>query len=809
MVNPWPIDHGFDCLKRCEPVILATQDSNEDTTRMRAIDSIVFDVLGWDRALVETEKYCRGAGYADYVFQKDQTFLLVLEAKRAGESFLLPNRTYGNRPVSFDLIAEECIAADAAMGQAVGYGAQLGAKYVAISNGHQWILSLCFVPQQPLRQRSVFIFESYEAITKRFDMFWRCFSPSGVFSNSAAEELLECRKAPPPSKLSSIIPNYPAPADRNVIANELSVVLKILWEDVNKEEDKAFVEECYVTPDVSGDALALAKELIDARRKCDELESAESLDSIHVPHLIAEYNPDKPIILLGRIGHGKSIFLKYLRFVKAEQTLKKYLQIDVNFIDRPDTREAVGSYCLNQVQLQLEEKYNIDILEDGFARGVLGHDLHKYRNSSEGKLFLDDQYDYKKHEVAHIVKLQEDSHSYLAKVFRHLKRGRGHSIAIFFDNLDRRVDQIQEEAFLKASAMARDWGCLVFVCLRPSTFYRSKGGGVLDSLAPKTIAVTSPRLAVVLKKRFRYAKRLAEGENIKGKIGRAAMLDASLTFDLPRVVEFLECCEDSFFRNRRLSNLFEAVSNGDIREALRYVGDVLVSQHLNTKKMLEQIECEEGYVISDHEAQRALLYGDNFHYEPSRSVFINLFDIVHADPLEHFTRFLALHFLSRVNLNPPSRGYCSLRSILQYLCQLGYSESHGKQTIEHLYIRKCCEARIPEAVWDAVGNADVRITNLGRYHATHLVHTFEYVDAVVVDTPITNNAYRKLIADEWDIFYRIDRARSFADYLQMCSQSLQDSDAIAAWSAVYQIMNEDFEFVLKRAKENRGRKSKG
>ena len=150
---------------------------------------------------------------------------------------------------------------------------------------------------------------------------------------------------------------------------------------------------------------------------------------------------------------------------------------------------------------------------------ALGYDLQKYRSTSEGKLFADDEYNYKRNEVSHIVKLQQDQHTYLAKVFRHLRKGRGQSISIFFDNLDRRVDPIQEEAFLKASAMARDWGCLVFVCLRPSTFFRSKGDGVLDSLAPKTISVVSPKLSVVLKKRFRYARRLAKGENIKGKIG--------------------------------------------------------------------------------------------------------------------------------------------------------------------------------------------------------------------------------------------------------------------------------------------------
>ena len=83
MATTWPVDYGFDCLKSREADILAAEGSNEDTMRMRAIDSIVFEVLGWERTSVETEKYCRGVGFADYVFQWDQSIVLVLDLKQA------------------------------------------------------------------------------------------------------------------------------------------------------------------------------------------------------------------------------------------------------------------------------------------------------------------------------------------------------------------------------------------------------------------------------------------------------------------------------------------------------------------------------------------------------------------------------------------------------------------------------------------------------------------------------------------------------------------------------------------------------
>ena len=54
----------FDQLQSQEPVIASAAGTSEATTRLRAIDVVLFDVLGWDRTEVEAEKYCRTEGYA-------------------------------------------------------------------------------------------------------------------------------------------------------------------------------------------------------------------------------------------------------------------------------------------------------------------------------------------------------------------------------------------------------------------------------------------------------------------------------------------------------------------------------------------------------------------------------------------------------------------------------------------------------------------------------------------------------------------------------------------------------------------------
>ena len=554
MTHFWTQDVAFEKLRTNAQLIRSIQLANEDTTRLRAIDTILFDVLGWDKAKVETERYCRAEGYADYVFPQDQNPCLVLEAKKSGAPFLIPEIAIGDRPIGFSLLEQQCPEAGKALRQAAGYAASLGARYIVISNGHQWILALTFVQNQPIEERSVFVFKSFEDIENRFPRFWNCFSPEGVFSNAPSSQLLESRKAPAPQKLSASIANYPRRADRNVIHNQLEVVVGLVWDELNAEESRQeFLRECYVPPVANADSLAEASELLRQRFETDTMANTNAVDITELPRLIEEYHPEKPVVVLGRIGHGKTTFLKYLRLIRAESTLANYVQIEIDFLDRSDSETEVADFIYGQIEEQLRDRYDIDISEDGVVRGALHSDLARFKKSPEGKIYADDKTEYRKAELAQIKALQSDRHSYFAKVFYHLRKGRGKSLAIFFDNLDRRIDPIQEIAFLQASRIARDWSCLVFVCLRPGTFQRSRGSGVLDTVAPRVLNVVPPRTDTLLRKRLLLASRLARGEE---PIQQRAAFSSNISINLPETAEFLDSMAESFFRSSDLRGLF-------------------------------------------------------------------------------------------------------------------------------------------------------------------------------------------------------------------------------------------------------------
>ena len=359
----WTPEYAFaEFTKAFEGLKAVKSGINEAQTRLQIIDSILFDVLRWDKAAVDVEKYCRDEGFADYAFVENGDICLILEAKKTGVVFTVPEGEFTGDPVPFGLLASESPAARAALTQALGYAAGLGSRYIAITNGLQWIFTLTFVPNQKLEERLVYVFDSLESIRSRFRLFWDCFSRVGLESNSVTGGLLESRNKPAPSKISKSIPGYPAHSRRNVYANELSYVLRSLWDALAQIEDTpTFIDYCYVQTRSDEDLIAYARNLLRQRAGADRIYFESEVE--HAANALTSASVSlgaKPFVILGDVGHGKTTFLNYLRFKGVASELANYVQLQINFIDRPDSAEQVADYVYNQIEQHLLNVFKID-----------------------------------------------------------------------------------------------------------------------------------------------------------------------------------------------------------------------------------------------------------------------------------------------------------------------------------------------------------------------------------------------------------------------------------------------------------------
>ena len=138
--------------------------------------------------------------------------------------------------------------------------------------------------------------------------------------------------------------------------------------------------------------LRTAHMLLSQRTSTDERLAAASVKLATRKSLLEHQersDREQPVVILGRIGHGKSTFLKYLRHVEAKDILsKRYIQLDLDFLRTPATAAEVPSFVMRQVQEQLKA-YKIAFADDPFVRRVLKQDLEVFRRSPRGVLLKD------------------------------------------------------------------------------------------------------------------------------------------------------------------------------------------------------------------------------------------------------------------------------------------------------------------------------------------------------------------------------------------------------------------------------------
>jgi hypothetical protein len=316
----------------------------------------------------------------------------------------------------------------------------------------------------------------------------------------------------------------------------------------------------------------------------------------------------------------------------------------------------------------------------------------------------------------------------------------------------------------------------------------------LDAIAPTTFTVGNPELSLVLKRRFSYAKQIAKGKSLNLTNSLSAS-GRDVTLDLACVVKIFESCEFAAWKNHGIIPTLEAISNGNIRRMLDFTKRILCSGHLDTKKILNTIESSGSYYIPDYEGVKTLLFGDYMQFDPTKSPFINLFDIQYEDASEHFLKISILHYLAKTPNVRQSDTYSKTSDLMSYLASLGFSYSISIDSIHTLINKRYIHTISQGALSD---DDTIKISSLGRFHIFELISAFQYIDATIVDTPILDENTRDKIKDVYTISDRIQRTELFLFYLDKSIAHLVDAEINTVWKKIYLKSLEDIEEIKRR-----------
>ncbi|WP_124820248.1 hypothetical protein [Micromonospora ureilytica] len=782
-------------------VELSAAPLNEATTRLRLIDRLLMDCLDWRPGDITSEDRYDGR-IADYVLGVPSP-QMVVEAKKEGIHFVIPSGLTGRRSVELRTLLEDATTA-AAIRQVLGYCNERGVPIAVLANGHQ--LVAFYASRQdgvrPLEGRAV-MFSSLDEMVENFPVLWECLSREGIALRNLQRMLLgRAPRAIAPGKLSDQIRSYSELRPKSSLETDLKFLGELFLQDLGTsgEVKEDFIRECYCETGALSQYAAVSKEILRSRYAALEAalpvapEAVTTRDGIN-PSLtsstLMSAMSNRPLILVGDVGVGKSMFIRHLLQVEAREVLSNAYVFYVDFGKEPTLATQLRPYVVMRLAQQMREKHGVDIEEAAFSRVIYKAELDRFERGIWGEYKLSDPAFYRQKEVEMLAIRIADTPEHLRSSLKYLAKKKKRSPVFVLDNIDQRSSEFQDEVFLIAQSLADGWPGTVFVTLRPETMYASKNKGSLAAYPLKIFTVSPPRADQVISRRLEWAhEKLLDAAS-----GGAFQVQFSINAPSMRAV--LESIMRAFAENHQLKEILDNLSGGNTRTALEFLNTFIGSGFVSIERVLDVAQRGEVYSVPVHEFLRAIIFGDYNYYVPSASKVCNVLEIYSDDGREHFLMPLILSYVEQSALARDPKSFVEIAGIYKIAQECGYMQEQVGPHVDVALARGLLQAPHP-----AGAEGPFRITAVGSYMYKSMLTRFVYLDAMIVDTPITDVRYRMRISDVHSILDRVERGRTFREYLdsQWAKLSSVSQGLPFDWATTSERLASDMDDAERRAR---------
>jgi hypothetical protein len=785
----------------------------EASTRFHLIDRLLREVLQWYPEEIHVERR-EGNGISDYELGLDAKTLLI-EAKKEEISFELPEG-FDQSTMALPELSSLDTSIGSAIDQALGYCFERGIPFAVVANGPQWIGFLASRNDgTPPRSGRAIVFASLDAMEERFIDYWNFFSRDGVNARRLAIALQRAPVRTPPEKLSKRLLDYPGYKNRNPEAAELQVLGGMFLEDLMRqsEVERDFLVDCYTSSGSLSQYALVSREILEARyslffeREAEvstqPARSKKGVSGDLLADVAAAALAQRPIILVGDVGVGKTIFIRHFINIDGADVLKSAIVLYVDFGTQPALATDLQHYILAEFVRQLRENFGVDVYDNSFVRNVYQAELQAFRRGTSGPLAESNPALFQEKEIAHLDGLVSDLDEHLKRSLEILLKGSQRQTVVFLDNIDQRPTAFQEEVFLAAQSMAGGWPCTCFVALRPETFHRSRNEGSLTGYQPRVFTIAPPRVDRVIQRRIKFARRQLTDT------GRLSVFPPNVSLDSERLNKYMGVLEQAFHDSDDIVEFVDNMSGGNVRRALDFVVSFVGSGHVDSRKIFDILDQGGKYVLPMHEFVRAVTFGEHTHYDPADSPIGNVFDISIPDGREHFLQGLLLGLADRVGRDEQVEGYVSASAFFEFGQGLGFLPAQIEASLFRARSKRMLDVfpRFSMEDWgvDPISPTHYRITPIGAYTLKRLMGMFTYVDAMVVDTPIVDPAITELIHDVHHIDERISRLQAFHEYLDERWLEVGRDDLPLDWPGISRQLKDSTAKVEEGARRMRSR----
>lgn len=742
------IDHGHTELEKIIGRVNTQNlaDANEAETRLKVINEIITQVLGWQLNDISVEERVGDAPdimYCDYILRTAVTTILI-EAKKMGAAFSLPSN---RKSLKLGGVLSEGEVGDT-IRQARNYCREKSIAFAVVTNGNAWIIFPSVRTDEiPFSDSIARIFSSLEDIKTRFVDFWELLSRERVAEGNLDDKLLGRAEDRRLSRcIRDLLPEPGFRLGRNSLYEHLEPAIAAALTDEALLQDTEALIHCYVkTSERLKYDTRLRMYLSDPRpplgqtssRLTDRGPSNEFTLSVAKPVSL----PPKFILLLGPVGAGKTTFLRYSRAVSAEREITgKILWLPIDF-RKISISFPLRKFIYSELLCLIEEDTDFDLGDwDKAIRPAYRDEAERLKRGVLKPLVKQNLEEFELRLSELISKEREQIEPYVERLLKYSATKR--PLYIVFDNLDQFEDEdFQTAIFMEAQALVRRVNANAIMCLRESTYLKQRTKPQFDAFQYELFYLDPPSILPVLSRRFEYARRFLKGKTVE------FITESGIRLKIPNLDEFFKIIIGRSLLSARAGQMLEVLSGGDIRRGLMLVREFLSSGHTNSDRAVYIFLKDDNYQFPVHEIFKGAILGNRLHYDDRVSLVPNIYDAKLGMKGIQLLRFrIIARFVDEASL--PGFEGISLSELRGILGQMGASERDITITINML-----CRNKLLRTADGLPPTADSRLlpTRLSAYLIRAAATEFNFNEFCSIDTVIFDD-------DTWDKMSELTRA---------------------------------------------------
>ena len=717
----------------------------EEDTRVKIVDRILTEVLGYDYANIQTEPPA-GGGYIDYKIIVNEIPKLIIEAKRDGIDFKIDTNYCGrafklNGPVFSDKVLQDGLR------QAVYYSAIKGVELSCLTNGRTWIFfrSNRLGDGRDIFEGKGYLFGSLDCIKTDFKLFYELLSPENieVLKFRALFQVVEGLEIRAKDTFKALKDeNSLWLLDKGQYSYDIDRVMNEFFSKLSGDSDPDLLLECFVETKESKTAETqlsrISEDLVSKVRMLDTHEGQLLQDLID---RVKTTNRHEFVVIVGGKGAGKSTFIdRFFNTILTPELQEACLLIRLNVGESNGDLNTIVEW-LNQNLLEGCE--NVVYGGSPTYDEIIGIFFNEYKRLSEGNwrgIYDSNKEQFKIDFGKHIETRRETKpHEYIKRLIGDITKSRKKVPCIVFDNTDHFGIDFQEKVFQYARSIYEKEVCLIIVPITDKTSWELSKQGAIQSFENETLFLPTPLPKKIIEKRIEYLqKKLNSNDQTKVQyfMGRGIKLEIS------NIEYFVKCLQRIFLKDDIVSKWIGNFANLDIRRCLDLTREMMASPHLSIDDLFKTYFAgnKEDLPIDPYKIRSALVKKLYTSYPVGHHSFIqNLYYCINdlnTSPILSI-RVLQL-LLDKKNDRTQDDAFMMVNQVLDYFSNMGFERSVILKHLDFL-LKKGLIYSYDPTITDINNSKRIEISPSGHEHYIWGFYDNDYLFMMIEVTPVADS----------------------------------------------------------------------